>query len=269
MNAVLYDVALTLYISATVTALGALASRGQRLARATGALTQAGWLCHTLALIVRGLELGRVPLATVPELVSVVIWAAVLLELWAERRFQVPSLSAFVLPVVLMLGLALPTELRTLALGAGIRSAWTWAHVTLALVGLAALVLNFATALMYLLQERQLKGKHPGSLYYHLPSLDTLDRLSYRTLTLGFPFLTAALLLGTVRGGARIWASIFGGDPLVSLSFLAWIVYAATLSGRLTGWWRGRRAAYFAVAGFWLLLLTLGAGMLFQGRHGS
>ena len=268
MNAVLYDVALTAYIAATGTAIGSLLSRRDGLGRATTLLTRAGWVCHTAALAVRGAELGRVPLTTVPEVVSVMIWAAVLFELWAERRFRMPALAAFVLPVVLMLGLALPTELRALALSPGLRNAWIWAHVVLSLVGLAALVLNFAGAVMYLLQERQLKRKTPGSLYYRLPSLETLDRLSVRTLSIGFPFLTAGLLLGVVWAGTA-WGGVRAGDPLAVLSPVAWVVYAATLSGRMTGRWRARRAAYFAVAGFCVLMVTLGAGMLLQGYHGS
>jgi cytochrome c-type biogenesis protein CcsB len=268
MNAVLYDVALTAYIAATGTAIGSLLSRREGLGRATTLLTWAGWVCHTAALAVRGAELGRVPLTTVPEVVSVVIWAAVLFELWAEWRSRMPALAAFVLPVVLMLGLALPTGLRVLALSPGLRNAWIWAHVVLALVGLVALVLNFAGAVMYLLQERQLRGKHPGSLYYRLPSLETLDRLSVRTLSFGFPFLTAGLLLGVVWAGSA-WGGLSTGDPMAVLSAVAWVVYAATLAGRLTGRWRARRAAYFAVAGFCVLLVTLGAGMLLHGYHGS
>ena len=65
----------------------------------------------------RGVELGRPPIVTLPEVVSVVIWVAVLLELWAEWQYQVKVLGAFVLPVILMLGLALPTGLRAAAVG--------------------------------------------------------------------------------------------------------------------------------------------------------
>jgi ABC-type transport system involved in cytochrome c biogenesis permease subunit len=121
---------------------------------------------------------------------------------------------------------------------------------------------------MYLLQERQLKAKRPGALYYRLPSLETLDRITYRTLTLGFPFLTLGLLLGALWARTA-WGSVFAFDPLALFSFLAWLVYAATLGGRAVAGWRGRRAAYFAVVGFGVLLLTLGAGFLLPGRHGS
>src|SRR5207342_3200198 len=112
---------------------------------------------------------------------------------WIERQYGVRALSVFVLPVVVVLGLGLPTGLRALTLTPAARSAWIWVHVSLALLGLAALVLNFAGAVMYLLQERQLKARRrqPGSVYYRLPSLETLDRLTYRALTFGFPFLTA------------------------------------------------------------------------------
>jgi cytochrome c-type biogenesis protein CcsB len=267
VNAVLYDVALTAYIVATAAALAYLVGRRDGFWRVATLFTLAGWVCHTVALAVRGVELGRPPLQTLPEAVSVVIWAAVLFELWAERQYRVKVLGAFVLPVVLLLGLALPSGLRSLVLGPRIQSAWVWVHVVLALLGLGALVLNFAGAVMYVLQERQLKGRRPGAVYYRLPPLETLDRLTYRMLTLGFPFLTAGLLLGA------LWASAASGralafDPLTVFSVVMWVVYAVTLSGRAAGAWRGRRAAYFAILGFCVLLLSLGAGVFFHGRHG-
>jgi ABC-type uncharacterized transport system permease subunit len=48
-----------------------------------------------------------------------------------------------------------------------------------------------------------------------------------------------------------------------------WLIYAATLLGRVMGQWGGRRAAYYAIAGFCVLLATLSAGVFLHGRHGS
>src|SRR5262244_510248 len=95
VNAVLYDVALTAYIVATAASFAYLVGRREPVWRVASLVTQAGWVCHTVALVVRGVELGRPPLLTVPEAVSVVIWAAVLLELWMERQYQVKTLGAF------------------------------------------------------------------------------------------------------------------------------------------------------------------------------
>jgi ABC-type transport system involved in cytochrome c biogenesis permease subunit len=201
--------------------------------------------------------------------VSVAAWVAVGLAMWVERQSQVKVLGAFVLPVVLVLILSSAT--RPLGLGQmhrALSSAWMWVHIGLVLVGIAAFVLNFAGALMYLLQARQLKAKRPGTFYYRLPSLETLDRLTYRTLALGFPFLTTGILLGALWASTA-WGTVFAPDPLAILSFVAWAIYAATLAGRTAAGWRGRRAAYFAIAGFAALVLTLGAGLLLPGKHGS
>jgi len=62
---------------------------------------------------------------------------------------------------------------------------------------------------------------------------------------------------------------VFSFDPLALSSYVAWAVYAATLAGRAAGGWHGRRAAYFAIVGFVALVLTLGAGLLFPGKHGG
>jgi ABC-type uncharacterized transport system permease subunit len=58
-------------------------------------------------------------------------------------------------------------------------------------------------------------------------------------------------------------------DPLAIFSVLMWVIYAATLLGRVIGHWRGRRAAYLSIAGFCVLLATLSAGVFLHGRHGS
>ncbi len=268
MNAVIFDVALTAYILAAVAAIGSLFGRRDQLAWAALLLTQAGWACHTVAVILRGVELGRLPFMTMAEVISLVIWAAVLLDFWLERRHRLRPLSAFVLPVVLALGLGLPTGLRAIALEPPVRSGWIVVHVALVLVGLAALVVNFGGALMYLLQERQLKAKRTGTVLYRLPPLETLDRLTAGTLTVAFPFLTVGLLLGVLSAG-RAWASVLAFDPLALFSIVMWLIYTGTLLGRVLGRWRGRRAAYYSIAGFCVMLATLSAGVFLHGRHGS
>jgi ABC-type uncharacterized transport system permease subunit len=268
VNAVLFDVALTAYILAAAAAIGSLLGRRDRLAWAALLLTQAGWICHTGAVILRGLELRRLPFMTMAEVISLVIWAVILLDFWVERHRLFRPLAAFLLPVVLALGLGLPTGLRAIALEPPVQSGLILVHVALVLVGLAALVLNFGGALMYVLQERQLKAKRPGTVYYRLPALETLDRLTAATLTVGFPFLTVGLLLGVLSARAA-WGGVMTFDPLALFSVLMWVIYAATLLGRVIGHWRGRRAAYLSIAGFCVLLATLSVGVFLHGRHGS
>lgn len=269
MYVTVFNLALVAYICATGLALAYLIQREELVHRVASVATLAGWVCHTIALILLSAELRRPPLGSVAEAVSVAVWAVVLLTMAIERQYGVKVLSAFVLPVVLMLSMS--STARPLNLGPMDRAlpgAWLWVHIALVLAGIAAFVLNFAGALMYVLQERQLKAKRPGAFYYRLPALETLDRLTYRTLVIGFPFLTTGLILGALWARSA-WGAVFTFDPLAILSFVAWAIYAATLAGRAAAGWHGRRAAYFSIVGFAALVLTLGAGLFLPGKHGS
>lgn len=269
MQATAFSLALVGYVFATGLALAYLVQRQEFVHRLAQLATVGAWATHTVALLAIAVDLGRPPLRNVSEAVSVAMWVVVLTEMWAERHYGVKVLGAFVIPIVLVLSvwtMARPAGLEPM--GRALQSAWIWVHIALALVGIAAFVLNFAGAIMYLVQERQLKGKRPGQFYYRLPALETLDRLTYRTLALGFPFLTTALILGALWARTS-WGSVLAFDPLAFFSFVAWAIYAGTLAGRAAAGWHGRRAAYFAIIGFGALIFTLGAGLFLPGRHGS
>ena len=137
------------------------------------------------------------------------------------------------------------------------------------MIGIAAFVFNFAGALMYLLQERQLKVKRPGAFYYRLPALETLDRLTFRTLALGFPFLTTGLVLGAHVGaggvGQRVHLRSAGVLLVPGLGDLRGD--AGGPGGRPAGTAGGRPTS--RSSGFAALVLTLGAGLFLPGRHGS
>src|SRR6266571_3815527 len=164
MHGLLLNLAVIGYICATGLALAHLVQRQELIHRLASLATLAGWACHTLALVVRAVELGRPPLGTLGEAVSVAAWVVVLIEMIAERQTGVRVLGAFVLPVVLILSVkanATPAASLEPALG----KTWIWVHIALALIGIAAFVLNFAGAVMYLLQERQLKARRPGGAH--------------------------------------------------------------------------------------------------------
>jgi cytochrome c-type biogenesis protein CcsB len=267
MHGNLINAAVIGYVVATGLALAYLVQRQDLVHRLAVLATLAGWAAHSVVLIARAIELGAPPLGSLPDAISVAVWVIVLVEVLIERRTGLRVLGAFVLPIVVVLSLKAATP-RAVTLAPALASVWIWIHIALALIGIAAFVFNFAGALMYLLQEHQLKAKRPGAFYYRLPALETLDHLTFRTLALGFPFLTTGLLLGALWARTA-WGSAFTFDPLAFLSVLAWLIYAGTLAGRAAGGWHGRRAAYFSIIGFAILVLTLGAGLFLPGRHGA
>jgi len=100
-----------------------------------------------------------------------------------------------------------------------------------------------------------------------LPSSEILDRITYRTICLAFPLLTLMIATGAYWAN-QTWGSYWSWDPKETWAAITWLVYALYLHMRITGGWRGRRAAYFAIAGFAVVIFTFfGVTYLLPGLH--
>jgi ABC-type transport system involved in cytochrome c biogenesis permease subunit len=130
-----------------------------------------------------------------------------------------------------------------------VRGGWLFAHIALIFAGYAALFLSFGASLIYLLQERNLKSKRAAGFLARLPALETIDEISYRSLLLGFPFMTLGLVAGVLVAQAS-YGQLDYFDPKILLSVLMWAVYLVMLYTRWNAGWRGRRAAYLATGAF-------------------
>ncbi len=107
----------------------------------------------------------------------------------------------------------------------------------------------------------------PGSfLADRLPGLETLDRLTCRIISFGFPLLTLTIITGSTWAQAA-WGRWWGWDPKETASLVAWLVYAAYLHGRVRRGWQGGPAAAFAVLGFLAILFCYAGVNLLPGLH--
>ena len=100
-----------------------------------------------------------------------------------------------------------------------------------------------------------------------LPTSDSLDKLIYKTICIGFPLLTLMIAAGAYWAN-RTWGSYWSWDPKETWAAITWLVYAGYLHMRITRGWRGRRAAYFAILGFAVVMFTFfGVTYLLPGLH--
>lgn len=128
-------------------------------------------------------------------------------------------------------------------------------HIALATLGVAVFAVATGIAVVYLLEERNLKRKKFGGVLFKSGvALESLDRLAHRMVLIGFPIFTVALMLGAIWVAQR--AS--GYDrPEYPLALITWLSFAALIVSR-TGWgWRGRKAARLTVVGFAAAVLVL------------
>ena len=127
---------------------------------------------------------------------------------------------------------------------------------------LSGLVGGIFSSLLYLL----LLWRRPD-LERLLPSAEALDHITYKTICIAFPLLTLMIAAGAYWAN-RTWGSYWSWDPKETWAAITWLVYAGYLHMRITRGWRGRRAAYFAILGFAVVMFTFfGVTYLLPGLH--
>ena len=225
-----------------------------RAGRIGMAFTVAGIAVHLVSVVARGLSVDRVPWGNMYEFSSAVtLSASVIFVVLVARGTVDRGIGAFVmLPVVLSLGLA-ATVLYTPAgpLVPALDSYWIRIHVFAAVLCTGAFLLSGVVAGLYLLRAaydaRGGSSRFPLSMGATLPSARSLDRASYAVIAFAFPLWTFAIIAGAIWAEAA-WGRYWGWDPKETWSFITWVLYAGYLHARATAGWKGRRAAWVAVA---------------------
>jgi cytochrome c-type biogenesis protein CcsB len=111
------------------------------------------------------------------------------------------------------------------------------------------------------------RGASKPSFANRLPALDLLDRLSHRSVAVGFAFLALGIVSGAVWA-QEAWGGWWRWDPKETWAFMAWLFYGGYLGLRTFADWRGRHAAVLAITGLFLILFTfLGVNLLVPGKH--
>ena len=230
----------------------------QRQQRFLAALTSisVGALLHLVSLVIDGIAVGGIPARTPYQIASLIAFLITVIFLAVYSRYRYESLAVFVFPLVFVLSfvasLGAPLDpWITNSVGSG----WVGLHVGLFLLGYAALFVTCVAGVMYLIQERELKSKHPRAFYYRLPPLTKLDQVSYQTLAFGFVSVTLGVIVASVWAASQ-WGSNWIVDPQIALAFVTWAIYLAMVFTRVTIGWRGRKSAYFSIAGFCFAALS-------------
>ena len=236
------------YAVASVAYLGYLTSTRDVAARVGRLLLALGVLLHFADIGWRCVR-GQNPISSTPEAMSFVAFLIAAGFLAATFRYKLAAAGAFAVPSVLalvVLARVVPAER-----GAPAMTTLGRAHIFLATVGVAVFALAAVLAVLYLVEDRQLRRKQFGRVIRGGAPLETLDRLALRCVLAGFPVFTLAIVTGA------IWIARLGGvagpaplRPEYLLAFVTWIAFGVLLVARVGAGWQGRRAAWLTLGGF-------------------
>jgi ABC-type uncharacterized transport system permease subunit len=247
-----FYVALLCYLLATLGYLGAFWNIPVRFKRLAYLFLVVGFIAHGVDIGWRGVQSVH-PGTSVREALGFLSWISVGGYLFWARREGFAVLGAFVAPISLMVLAAARLSPAGDALP-GLTSLGR-IHIATATIGVATFSLASAVALIYLLQERNLKRKKfAGALFKKSAALETLDKLSNQLVLIGFPIFTVSMTLGVIwvsqrsSGFARIEYPI---------ALITWLSFGGLIVARTVRGWRGRRAAWLTLLGFSAALVVL------------
>jgi cytochrome c-type biogenesis protein CcsB len=267
MYGILLFSALTLYGVGTLMTVPVVIRRRPALSPASLGALGLGLLLHIAALGLRAAELHRLPLTDVRSALSFFSVLSALAFFVVYLRYRIISLGLFVFPLVFTLTFIAALQPGHSFDSPSFRSGWLLVHILTILLGYVGFFLTFVAAVMYLIQERQLKSKRPRASFYRLPSLEVCDKLYYRSLLFGLPLLSVGLLMGYVWA-SRTWKGPWELDPKILATLVTWLIYLVLFATRASGGWSGRRASYLAIVGFTLVMVTFLGISFVSGQHG-
>ncbi|MDH3671817.1 MAG: cytochrome c biogenesis protein CcsA [Gammaproteobacteria bacterium] len=185
---------------------------------------------------------------------SLIAWAVAVLFLLTTLCKRIDNLGIVIMPLAAL----------------AVVAAWIWpgahvlspkgttaqaTHIIISLLAYGLLSLTAVQSLLLLAQEGQLKQRHFSAFMRALPPLQTMERLMFQLMGLGFVLLTLTLISGAFFS-EQLFGQPFRFTHHVILSVFAWIVFAALLLGHWRFGWRGRPAIRWTLGGFALLLLA-------------
>lgn len=234
----------------------------ERVGRAGLAVLYLGMGLLLACIVLRGLATMRVPWGNMYEFINLTCMSGLIAGAVVLRRPQYRPLWVFLLLPILILLTVSGRWLYTNAAPVmpALQSYWLPIHVSVVSLGSGVFLVAGICSILFLLRTSRFGDPETDSavsrLVQRFPDAQTLDRIAYRTTIFAFPVFGFGVIFGAIWA-EEAWGRYWGWDPKETVSFIAWVVYAAYLHARSTAGWRDRKAAWINVAGFVAMVFNL------------
>jgi ABC-type transport system involved in cytochrome c biogenesis permease subunit len=232
-----------------------------RLMPLAGLAVAAGAL--VLAVVVRAAAAGHAPWSNLHEFSVAFAAATAIAFLLLARTWPIAGLAplaALLTGGMVVVALLLDADVRPLVPALQ--------QPVLLTVHVGAAVAAYAMAgLAAIGAVTELAQRAAGDRIALLPSAAISRALGHRAVLIGFPILTAAIVLGAIWANLA-WRAFWSNDPKELAAAATWVVFGAYLhvANRRDRW--GAAAPWLILLGFAGVLFTyIGAGLFIVGEH--
>lgn len=217
---------------------------------------------HLIEIITRNIALNNMPLSTTHDAYAFVAFSILLVYMISEIGLDNRGAGLFILSFSLILELISAFNMSWETETNELLTNNTFAvHASLSVTGYTALSLGAIYALMYIIQNNNLKKRNLGNLFTQLPALNYLEKMSMRSVLTGIILLGIGLFLGHYQAMTNpLIGEFFPNDMKVIVSDAVWLVYVIGYLIVVMKKLRGAKLAYISLYGF--IILIIGGGII-------
>ncbi len=207
-------------------------------------------LIHIIALHYP-LILGKSLVVGFATLGSYVMWFISLILFITTLKRKIQTLAIIILPIAIIsiiVSITLTTESIAIDMKSGLG-----VHILTSLLAYSLLMLASFQALLLATQNNHLHNRQNTGFIRTLPSLEDMEHLLFRFISIGVIMLSLGLLTGFY-----FLDNLFSSHIIhkTILSIVSWVIFSALLLGRWKYGWRGKKAIRWTIVGFITLALA-------------
>jgi ABC-type transport system involved in cytochrome c biogenesis permease subunit len=216
------------------------------------AFVYCGFSLQLIYMVLRGLELGRLPLVGPHDTLFFLSTSFMLFAIPAS--FSLKNRQRFMNPVtgmtVCFMLFAMLARPHSYPLPPVLRTFWFEIHVAFSFFSYALFGLAAVLGVLYLLYREE-----------------GVEGLQYKIILVGYFLFSVAMIFGGIWA-YYAWGTYWLWTPKELWTVILWLFYSLYLHVRLRQWWQGRPAALLGMIGFVVVLFTyLGVSLLMKSSH--
>ena len=234
--------------------------KDKRLNRITPYLLIALIVYQGVEIVIRLVTLNVMPFSTAFDALSFLAFSILVVYTIIELSMNHKTSGLFILGFALLLVIAssfsIDWEPETNEL---LMNPMFIVHAALNLIGYTALSLSAIYALIYIIQNRNMKKRKFNLLFDQMLSLDFLEKMSIRSVAIGIVVLGIGLVLSHYHL-YNIFGKFWINDPKVIITDIIWLLYGAgyVISRKMK--LPGKYMGYISLIGF---LVLVSGGLIF------
>ncbi len=265
---IFFRIALGAYFVSAMGYIASLLAGRVRVARTSMWVFALAFGLHTVPVVARWMGAPSAPSAGIYGSLSFISWVVSGLYLAFQTRTKTQTLGAFVSPTVVVMMIAASAGLMDEPpIPLALRGPLVTFHIVLQLTGGAFFALACLAGIVYLVQDRLIRGKMVAGFSRILPPLEDLDRINHLCTVWGFTLMTLGIIAGSIWARS-VWGSEWHWDPKQIFTAVSWVLYAVLVHQRVAIGWKGRKAAFLSIIAFaGLIFAFIGVNVFFVTMH--